>query len=344
MMLLPSASLDAYLASSAKKKSTKNAFPRPNIDYNVEYLSFQQLMNTHVHLHVTPGAVSHDRGRLTDHGADHISKVIKQCGSLINGSKFEITPYEAYLLLKAAHIHDIGNITGREQHEKKAAEVLKAAGFGSADAAETRAITKIASVHGGSINGNDDTIGTLLIQDDVMGLPVRFQKLAAILRLGDELADDCTRADLTSLNLDKIPTEAQIYHKYASGLHSVRIDHAAQQINMRFEFQIGDLIKTFGKGKRKIFLIHEVLRRTYKLYSEMQYSAQFLLPEIILRRVSVGIAAYNDTALVDEFGYRISTDGWTSGKYGSIYKLAPELTKLVNGARLNARELIRKHR
>ncbi|MFB0689315.1 hypothetical protein ACA106_02145 [Agrobacterium pusense] len=343
MTTLPSGSLEQFLSASSKKKN-KSFFPRPNIDYHLEYTNFKQQMNVHVHQHVTPGAVSHDRGRLTDHGADHIAKVIKQCGALINGSGVEITPYEAFLLLKAAHIHDIGNISGREHHEKKAAEVLKSAGFGGSDAAEMRAITRIAAVHGGSINGNHDTIASLQIRDDVMGFPVDFQKLAAILRLGDELADDITRADLVSAGLGTLPISSEIYHKYASGLHSVRVDHDAQQINMRFEFEKSDFLKRFGKGKTKVYLIHEILRRTSKLYSEMQYTSQFILPGIILRRVSVGISVYDHNEHVDEFGYRISTDGWTSGKYGSIYKLAPELKSLVSGARLNARELIKKYR
>ena len=49
----------------------------------------------------------------------------------------KLSPYEAYLLLMPAHFHDVGNICGRQGHEKRIAEII--AKFGVlVDSAATR--------------------------------------------------------------------------------------------------------------------------------------------------------------------------------------------------------------
>ncbi|WP_298956028.1 hypothetical protein [uncultured Methylobacterium sp.] len=342
---LPKKSLMTFLEghSKAGQNFDPDYFPRPDLNYYIEFMNFQQRMNIFVHPNVTAGAISIDRGRLTDHGKEHIQKVIRQCGALINGSRFEITPYETYLLLMAAHVHDIGNILGRKNHEKNARRIIEACSLKPNDTSEYRAILQIAGAHGGSVGNDKDTIGRLPRTSLIMGQDVRFQQLAAVLRFADELSDDVTRADLTSLSTGTLPASAEIYHRYARGLHSVAVSHDSQQVSLEFQFEPIELLNTYGKGSAKTCLLHEVLRRTYKVFTEQQYVSQFLMPDIISRRVSVKIRIDDGGDIIDEIGYRISLDGWHDGRYGSIFDVAPGIARWHDGNSLSARTYKRKY-
>ena len=63
---------------------------------------------------------------LNDHGPGHMEKVIERANDIV--SHFKTDPpseFEAFLLLSAIQIHDIGNILGRAAHEKKLVEILR---------------------------------------------------------------------------------------------------------------------------------------------------------------------------------------------------------------------------
>lgn len=63
---------------------------------------------------------------LNNHGEGHVDKVIQKCSELLEKSQCGLNAYEGYLLLCAIQFHDVGNIFGREEHEKKCKEILDA--------------------------------------------------------------------------------------------------------------------------------------------------------------------------------------------------------------------------
>ena len=65
---------------------------------------------------VEVGATLKDGTVLTDHGPNHIIRVIQIVSYLLK-SDLNFTCYEIYILLIAIQIHDIGNLLGRENHE-----------------------------------------------------------------------------------------------------------------------------------------------------------------------------------------------------------------------------------
>ena len=75
------------------------------------------------------------------------------------------------------------------------------------DMVEKKAILDIAKAHGGKVNGDKDTISKLHDKGLILGNDIRYQKIAAILRFADELADDSQRAAryLDKDDLDLIP-------------------------------------------------------------------------------------------------------------------------------------------
>lgn len=120
---------------------------------------------------------------LNDHGPDHIATVIARASDILNEANTSLNSYEAYLLLFAIHLHDTGNLFGRNQHEQACRTIMKALGTRAGDdELEKRWITTIAAAHGGKlIDGDKDTISRLIPDPDVtiLGMHVRPQFLAA---------------------------------------------------------------------------------------------------------------------------------------------------------------------
>src|SRR5688572_13338121 len=105
---------------------TNDHFPYHNQDdYKKKFDNITSQLNKKVHPYVNSGAMVHDDGMLTDHGPEHIRMLIDRLTSFIDGNQYiTLTPYEVYILLMCAHIHDAGNIFGRVGHPDKAQYVI----------------------------------------------------------------------------------------------------------------------------------------------------------------------------------------------------------------------------
>lgn len=133
---------------------------------------------------------------LNNHGTGHVERVIQRCSELLSRTNCELTSYEGYLLLCAIQFHDVGNIYGRKEHEKKCRDIMeKHCRHAIRDSFERNAICRIAMAHSGCWGEDPDTIASLFEERMLGGCPVRERLLAALLRFSDELADDCTRSD-----------------------------------------------------------------------------------------------------------------------------------------------------
>ncbi|MBV9158352.1 MAG: hypothetical protein JO097_18970, partial [Acidobacteriaceae bacterium] len=171
-------------------KQSPTAFPsHGKVSYYGSYKKIEEYLNNNVHPYVNVSANAIDGGTLTDHGPDHIKTVILRACELVS-ARGDLTPYEVYLLLVAIHLHDVGNIFGRETHELNSEAVIKELGTLLGEhRLEHRVIFEIAQAHGGSIAGDKDKISRLPRSVALLGQDVRQQMLAAILRFADELAD-----------------------------------------------------------------------------------------------------------------------------------------------------------
>ena len=121
------------------------------------------------------GRIAKGRGVVTDHGTEHVRTVIRRASELINNATdFEMSCYETYLLLASIHVHDIGNMSGREGHELGSADIIQQLGavFGPDDV-EKRMIFKIAQAHGGRVGADKDKIAKLQEVDHLLGQKVK---------------------------------------------------------------------------------------------------------------------------------------------------------------------------
>ncbi len=319
--------------------------PDGGMPYKTRFQNIANFLNKEVHPHVEKGVLLRGDGYLTDHGPQHIETVVRRASLLLSHPqpKYpQLTAYEVYLLLLAIHFHDVGNIFGRAEHEQRHSEVMAQLGLLlGTEMVERQAIFQIAQVHGGKVNGSKDTISTILPRNHILGHDVRYQLLAAILRLADELADDSHRAARFPQQLDIIPDGSQIHHAYAKSLNSVRISPEENFIDLRFSFTKNDALRTFGKtggngSVQQVYLLDEIFERTLKTHTERKYCMRFTRDVIYIDAINVHIEIFNDSnsmiPCVDPIGYRLREHGYPSSSSESITDICPEVT--VNGSSL----------
>jgi hypothetical protein len=299
-----SRNLQTGLAKYLKKKAKEG--PMPGVDYYERFERIDQYLNEHVHPNVNEGAaveaqLRHDPASwLTDHGPKHVHTVIQRASALVRATerKPTISPYEAYLLLLAIHFHDVGNIFGREEHEKKIWDVIRHE-MGDAllgqDTIEKRMIVHVAMAHGGHIDGDKDTIDRALREYD-RSPHVRLHMLAAVLRLADELADDYTRANRFGLSTERgreMIRGSEVYHMYADRLHKVEIRMEEAAVKLTFMLTPDHLVTLYRKGENQVLLFDEIQDRLLKLHREAVYCRRYLLPDVHIDRIEAVIGIYS---------------------------------------------------
>jgi hypothetical protein len=291
-----------------------------------------------LHKEVTPTANRVDGGYLTDHGPDHIRKLISRISDLLSAGDGDVTAYEAYLLLCAAQFHDVGNIFGRSQHEDKSWEIMeKNRSSLPPDSIERRLIHEIAKAHGGDLK---DKLSDLLRTDDVASQKVRPQLLAAILKFADELAEDSDRASRFTAEQDLLEG-SQIFHEYALALQNVSIDKESREVRFKFDLPVSKATRTFKKGPpgrvSDEYLLDEIFKRTMKAHFERMYCSRFMRPVVDLTAVSVQIVVTNEGGYkkIETVAYKLAETGYPESNQQDIYKICPDLSRWKNGGPLN---------
>ena len=239
---------------------------------------------------------------------------------------------EIFFLLSAIQLHDVGNIFGRIGHERRILEVIeKGKNNVGTDRIDQIWITKIAEVHGGTVNltGSKDTISQLDEFADYDNEKVRLRLLASILRFADELAEEKYRGSSILLDSENIPKGSEIFHLFSICISSISVDHSAKTVKIQFHVNTKYLNKKFGKGKDEIFIIDEIYNRLLKMHLERIYCSRYWKPYIELDKIFARIIFYPEkpsespppelTFTLEENGYPTNTK--------TIFELCPDLIK-----------------
>ena len=291
------------LASVLRKHPTHHdSFPHHDVDYYDRFKKLDLYLNSKIHPYINQGAAAEavrGNGWLTDHGVLHITTVIRRADELVTkGDSVILTPYEAYLLLLAIHFHDVGNIFGRDHHEKKIGTVMQSLDESliGRDGMERRIIRDIAMAHGGYVDPqwtNKDTIGNLAWENTSENSDPRPRLLAALLRFADELADDHTRTSRFLVD-DVLLQGSEVYHLYADRLQRITIDPNNRRVSLLFELDATHATKKYAKGSCKVYLYDEIIRRTLKMHRERIYCLQFMQPHVQIDTIDVSIVITTD--------------------------------------------------
>ncbi len=274
---------------------------------------------------------------LNNHGLGHVDKVIEKVSEILRFFKYDnLSPYEVFILLCAIQLHDVGNIFGREEHEKRIKEILDTECISFIpDSFERKVIERIALVHGGKVFGDKDTISKLEPVTILYDYSLRERLLATLLRFGDELADDSSRADRKGIIQGIIPEESQIYHYYSQALHTVSIsensDSKILQLNLAYDFESNIACKQFKKINVYKYLLDEIYDRTLKIEQERLYCMRFLRPYFSLESIKIEIIIQYSTNSLKrhKIQYTLEESGYPPiQSCGNIKHIFPHL---ING-------------
>ena len=159
---------------------------------------------------------------MTDHGPDHIGRVLEKLGGLLAyhipspvaefANERLLNLYELNLLLSSVIWHDIGNLYGRIGHPNSIHTIFDQIKEFLYDDHEIEWIPKIAKAHSGdgSIERNIE-LESIYVHD----LSINPKFLAALLRFADEIEEDSRR--IGAKVYDDIPEEKKAYWNFDFG-------------------------------------------------------------------------------------------------------------------------------
>ncbi len=315
--------MEDRLRGYATSKSA--SFPSRGGGYFEKYVAIKNALDRQ-YFSVTGSGLALKGERFTRHDVNHVDDVIVAAGRMLGeGSQAStpavssLEPYELFVLLMAILLHDAGNASGRDGHERRAATILQELGAtADLEQVEKRLISSIARAHGGrSPTGDKDTISSLQRKVEVMHLPVHAQRLAAVLRLADEFSENPRRADEGALRENGgAPPESVVHNLYCKTVN-ISFDYVGHTIGLEYEVPTSMLSRRFqtrADPASGILLVDYIRERLEKCELERRYCNRFLAGLVSYDRISVTLDVTDDGDTVEKLGFYLEDRGYpTSG-------------------------------
>lgn len=284
--------LDGALEQLLRRHASESPqrFPNRDTDYSRMYAGIKEALKKQYY-DVAGAGLARGGGRFTRHDIGHVDDVIQVAGEMLGlGTSSgrvaadELEPYEVFVLLLAILLHDAGNAVQREGHEREPRRILDELGdLVALPDLEKRLVSSIARAHGGATpDGDKDTIGRGISPPvaPIGSVRVHARRLAALLRLADELSERPSRADQQALRHPHQAEESLLPNLYCQVIHPVVVDPAGRTISITFDLRKAHLNEEYvlverGEG-HPVLLVDYIARRLDKCERERQYCNRFL--------------------------------------------------------------------
>ncbi len=265
-----------------------------------QYISARRILLKDIY-----GEIRGAEPNLTDHGADHIQNVLKNLEALLPPPEMEdhFTALELYLLGLTVLFHDVGNLEGRAEHNKRIARFYDYVRRDSPERImnEKRLVIAAAKAHTGrSSDGDRDTLRDVPEDEYFEAERVRLRQLAALLRFADELAEGLQRTSLYLLQEQNYPRDSELHHRYSSVTH-VAIDRQRGRIALNYHVDFDVLSDTLeGRLEALEKLLQYVCVRITKLDEERRY-ARFYCTQVLdpFQKTSARIEIHSEGEFLD---------------------------------------------
>jgi hypothetical protein len=192
----------------------------------------------------------------------------------------KLNAYELYLLMCSVLWHDVGNLYGRLDHQKKISKVFDKTKEFLYDTTSSEWIIKICKAHSGKLAIERNIEVETKNELDFTFYP-RF--LAALLRLCDEMDEDKKR--IGERIYDEIPEEKKAHWFFCKCNDSIKIEKTEfekHQIVIEAKMDKKEIFATLKKetnaGVVEVIGIDEYSRRIDKINEERKYCMTFLKP------------------------------------------------------------------
>ncbi|MCO5966098.1 HD domain-containing protein [Sinorhizobium meliloti] len=278
------APLEKLLESLAATKGQE--FPNRGVNYFERYKQIKQHLATKYYQATGTGLAAGGH-RFTKHDITHVDDVIHKAGQILGvpseGIPFtKLSPYEVFVLLYAIILHDAGNAYQRAGHEARAFKILVDMGdLSGVETVEKQLIASIAQAHGGKArDGDRNTIGKIVKQDvsGIDGLNVHGRRLAAIVRMADELAENPRRADEIALEQNCAVKQAFLPNYYCKTINT-NIDSTSHAVSVKYIIMRSELCDKYPdpeNNNEETYIVDYIRKRLQKTDLERRYCNRFL--------------------------------------------------------------------
>ena len=175
---------------------------------------------------------------LTDHGPKHIRHVLENVFKLMDGDLKHFSAIEHYILGLSVLFHDVGNLYGRKDHNKRVARFYNHVRQAPKFDQEESLIVQIAQAHTGeALNGSRNTLADVPKASQLDGEPIRPREIAAIVRFADELAEGRQRTSEYMRRHRLYASESVPYHDYSAAT-DITIDRLNHRIAITYHLNI----------------------------------------------------------------------------------------------------------
>lgn len=196
------------------------------------------VMARSVLLHDVCEEIRRSEPNLTDHGPRHIQHVLENVFKLLEHDFNYFRPMEHYVLGLGVLFHDVGNLHGRKDHDKRIARFYDHVRSGHEFAQEKSLVVRVSQAHSGKArNGSSNTLADVPPDSHLDGMPVRTREVAAIVRFADELAEGPQRTSSYMREHGFYAPESIKYHDYSSATN-IAIDAGNRRIAITYHFAI----------------------------------------------------------------------------------------------------------
>ena len=237
---------------------------------------------------------------LTDHGPAHVRHVLENIYKLIEGELDYFSPVELYILGLSTLFHDVGNLEGRADHNKRVARHYDHVRNGLQYANEKALIVRIAAAHTGiARNGSANTLADVPPLSHLDGETVKSREVAAIVRFADELAEGPQRTSAYLRERNAYPPDSRLFHEYAAATH-LAIDRGNSRIAITYQFALNTEQGVDQELSRLQGFVEYASERIAKLDIERRY-ARFHCrrPLLPFQNISVRLEVQIDGDFVD---------------------------------------------
>ena len=151
---------------------------------------------------------------------------------------------------------------------------------------------------------------------------MRIRELAALLRFGDELADENSRASSYLLKKDLIPEDSKLYHAFSESLYNFNPDKDSHCIQMGFSLTKNQVQNRYKKGESSIYLLDEIYTRTFKIFQECLYYNRFVSYEYQFHSIIISIEFIDEgfEPFFDTISYRIEEKGYPTLSINNVFE------------------------
>lgn len=236
--------------------------------------------------------------KLTDHSPDHVARVLDRAGNLVGEiTQSPLTACDLYFLILSIQFHDAGNIYGRNDHQKRTAEIYNfVRSHAHSDREELLLLSRIVGAHTGTApDGSKDTLNFLDHIASFRGRQVKLRDVAATLRLADECEEGPARTSkfMQGIGYDDVSAR---FHQYAQSTR-VFIDRGNNRIALTYHIDIpeangGQMLPKDEQDLRDF--LEFIYSRVHKLDQERRYASHYSKHLAPFRRTTVVFNFWHD--------------------------------------------------